>query len=64
MPDPKEWNQWPNNKPEKGRNITIIFADGRENPGYRYAGGVVFLMPPDHSTYTYATPKFWRYDDA
>ncbi len=62
--DHTKWNSWPAVKPEQGRDLTIIFLDGTEHSGYRYGGGVVFFMPPDHAMYTYATPKFWRYANA
>ena len=55
------WVQWSVARPEKDRLVDIIFADGREELHYRYAGGVVLLMPPDYSMYTYAQPRLWRY---
>lgn len=38
------WNRWMDVRPEKGRLVEVIFADGRQESGYKYAGGVVLLI--------------------
>jgi hypothetical protein len=58
--DMPTWNRWDGPKPAKDQLVDLLFPDGHERHSYRYAGGVVLLMPPDHTMSTYATPAYWR----
>jgi hypothetical protein len=60
MPTQAKWTPTSERRPEPGAVVDWITPSGDVVDAGMYAGGAVWLLPPDHAVYAYYLPTYWR----